>query len=185
MNLKNTLTTHSLNNNLHSYFGYPKIACVDLETTGLSPYIDRIIEIGIVLIEAGRVTEYQWFVNPDQTVSPFIYSFTGIMKDDLDEAHTFREIANQVYDVLDNALFVAHNAAFDSSFLYHSFNRTQIHFNPTTLCTVHLARRVIPGLRSYNLDSVLSGFEIPSHDRHRALPDAQAVFEILQKVKNL
>ncbi len=187
MSLKNILTKPSLKleTDLHSVFGHKKIACVDLETTGLSPTTDRIIEVGIVLIDDNKLTEYQWFIHPQQRISPFIHNFTGIMPEDLADAKTFFELAPEIHSILDGSLFVAHNATFDYSFLYHSFRRAQMEFQTPTLCTVHLARRIIPGLRSYNLDSVLSGLQIPSYDRHRALPDAQAVFEIIKKVKNL
>lgn len=171
--------------NLHTVFGHDKIVCVDLETTGLSPTADRIIEIGVVLIENGQLSEYQWFVHPQTRVSPFIHEFTGIPPDELIQAKSFFELAPEVHSVLSGALFVAHNAAFDYSFLYHSFRRIQMDFTTNTVCTVQLARRIIPGLRSYNLDSVLAGLQIPSFDRHRALPDAQAVFEIIKKAKNL
>lgn len=187
MNLNNTLTKLSLKaeTNLHTVFNHSKIACVDLETTGLSPTTDRIIEVGIVLLHNGKLTEHQWLIHPQQRVTSFIHSFTGISSEDLRDAKTFVEVAPDIHSILDDALFIAHNATFDYSFLYHAFRRVQIDFSPRTVCTVHLARKIIPGLRSYNLDSVLAGLQIPAFDRHRALPDAQAVYEIIKKAKNL
>src|SRR3989344_481164 len=100
---------------------------VDVETTGMNGWRDRIIEIGMLRIEHNKVVdEFKSLVNPETYISPFIESFTGINSNDLQDAPVFSAIKDKVYDLLSDAVFVAHNARFDYSFLKNELKRTGI-----------------------------------------------------------
>jgi len=87
---------------------------VDVETTGASPVHDRIIEIGILRIEKGVVVEtFSSLINPEKRLSPFIIGHTGIQESDLTLAPTFEDVREKVEELLEGAIFVAHNARFD------------------------------------------------------------------------
>jgi DNA polymerase-3 subunit epsilon len=155
-----------------------KWAFVDLETTGGSFTEERITEIGIVIMEEGRVTTvYETLVNPEKSISPFILNLTGIREEDLWRAPRFREIMGTVHGLLADAVFVAHNASFDRGFLRAEFKRCGLDWNPPTLCTVRLSRRLFPQYRRHNLDEVMARFSIPCRARHRALGDAQVLVD--------
>ncbi len=154
------------------------VAYLDLETTGLDPKRNRIIEIGIVMSKDGNITKHHWFVDPGEELPPEIIRFTGITPADISNAPHFSTLADELSELLDGALVVAHNARFDVGFLTESFGREGFSFRPKQLCTVALSRALIPNLTRANLDAVLLALQIPSHDRHRALPDAEAVFDV-------
>lgn len=155
------------------------VAYLDLETTGLDPRRNRIIEIGIVLTSSGTTQKYHWFVDPGDALPPEIIRFTGITEADIAGAPHFSTIAEELLELLTDTVVVAHNARFDVGFLTESFAREGYSFRPKQLCSVALSRALIPNLTRANLDAVLLSLQIPSHDRHRALPDAEAVFDVV------
>ena len=161
-----------------------KWAFVDLETTGGSFDRDRVIEVGIVVMEDGVVTEtYSTLVNPERSVPETILGLTGINGADLPTAPLFSEVALHVKELLEGALFVAHNARFDKGFLKAEFARLGIAFNPPSLCTVRLSRRLYPEYRRHNLDELIARFGIECESRHRALDDAQVLVEFIGHVR--
>lgn len=155
-----------------------KIAFVDVETTGSSPTSDRIIEIGIVRVEDGQVTQtYETLVNPQKHVPPEIEYLTGIKESDLVTAPTFDEVIGKISELLSDCLFVAHNARFDYAFTKNEFRRHRHKFRAKTLCTVKLFRRLFPDLPHHNLDTVIEHFGIECEKRHRAYSDAFVLWE--------
>lgn len=158
----------------------PRLAFVDLETTGLSPDRDRIVEIGIVTVDGDRVSEWSSLVNPGRRVSGFTRSFTGISDDMLACAPRFSEIAGELRQRLDGRLFVAHNARFDHGFLKSEFGRVAIGFEPDVICTVMLSRRLYPQFEDHNLDALMARHSLAAEARHRALPDARLVRDFWQ-----
>jgi DNA polymerase III subunit epsilon len=157
---------------------------VDVETTGMNPVDNRIIEIGIVRVEDGVVVkEYSKLVNPMAHIDPFIQNFTGITPDMIEGAPTFYEIIDEVEEILSNAVFVAHNVRFDYGFVKQEFKRFGKSFSSKQLCTVKLSRQFYPGHRSYSLSALIErhGFVCP--ERHRALDDAKVCFQLLDQIK--
>ena len=135
------------------------LAIVDLETTGLTARYDRIIEIAILRVQNGEVTEtYSSLVDPEMIISPYIEGLTGITNEDLRDAPTFTSIRNDVFRLLDGALFVAHNARFDYGFVREEFRREGIGWSAQCLCTVRLSRRLFPEHRKHSLDSIMDRF---------------------------
>src|SRR5437016_805668 len=97
---------------------------VDVETTGASARFGRIIEIGILRVEHGEVVNtFETLINPGMELSPFITKLTGISQKDLEPAPTFDDIKDEVLELLTDAVFVAHNVAFDYGFIKQEFKR--------------------------------------------------------------
>lgn len=152
------------------------ICFVDIETTGTSARYNRIIEIGILKYKNNKlVKKYSQLINPETTVDPFIENLTGIRNKDLINAPIFKDIKEDILDILDDSIFVAHNVRFDYGFLKNEFKRNGINFNSKHFCTVKLARILYPNLKKYNLDSIIENFNIECKKRHRAFDDAEVI----------
>jgi DNA polymerase III subunit epsilon len=154
---------------------------VDLETTGGSPNHDRIIEIAAVRVRNGQIRErWQSLVNPETTVPPFITGLTGITTGLVANAPRFADVAGVFRDFVGDGVVTAHNASFDLSFLRRELARLDESFAPAaTLCTLKLARRLMPELRSHSLEAMVRALDLPSRRSHRALPDALAAADLL------
>lgn len=153
----------------------------DVETTGLNPATDRIIEIALVKIENLKIIDkFSTLINPETFIPPFITDLTGIRNEDVFTAPKFSEVVLQVRDFLKDSIFVAHNASFDHKFVLHSFLRENIYPpDVQVLCTKLLGRRIIPGLNSYGLSSLTKFLGIKNIKAHRALGDALATAHLL------
>lgn len=157
-------------------------AIVDLETTGGNSNSERIIEIGIILHDGKqKIGEYTTLVNPEKEISAFISTFTGITNAMVKHAPKFEDIAHTVAELLENNVFVAHNARFDYHFLRSEFKRLNIPFSKKILCTVQYTRKVFPHKKSYSLGNICKELEIPIDNRHRAFGDALATAYLLEK----
>ncbi|MEM9546749.1 MAG: exonuclease domain-containing protein [Bacteroidota bacterium] len=160
-------------------------AVVDLETTGGIAKRDKITEIGIVIFDGKEVIKtYQTLVNPGRSIPPEITRITGITNEMVTDAPFFYEVAKDVVELTEGAIFVAHNVRFDYSFLKEQFASLGYTFTKRQLCTVRLSRRAFPGLRSYSLGNLIRHFNIEVGARHRALDDALATAELLKKILN-
>jgi DNA polymerase III subunit epsilon len=154
------------------------VAFVDLETTGGNPAYHRVIEVGVVAAGAGGL-EYEWstLVNPGIWIPYGVQQLTGITEEMVASAPAFEDIAAQLAAGFAGRLFVAHNARFDYGFLREEFRRSGIGFESRVACTVRLSRRVNPGMRRHNLDMLIAHLGLNITRRHRALPDAQALWQ--------
>jgi DNA polymerase-3 subunit epsilon len=157
---------------------------VDLETTGGSAAYDRITEVGIVRVSNGElIEEWSSLVNPDCRISPYIEAFTGISNEMVADAPRFAEIAAAVRQKLKGAVFIAHNARFDYSFLRAEFLKCEIGFGAQVLCTVKLSRRLFPEFARHNLDAVMERNGLTCGARHRALGDAKVLRDFWTKLR--
>jgi DNA polymerase-3 subunit epsilon len=155
------------------------VACVDLETTGGMAVHHRIIEVGIVLLEDGRVVEaWSSLVNPGVRIPPSIEAFTGIGNDMVADAPSFEELRTEVRRRLEGRLFVAHNARFDYGFVRNEYRRLGEKFAAPVLCTVRLSRTLFREYPRHNLDALIERYGLACGQRHRALGDA-AVLPLL------
>jgi DNA polymerase-3 subunit epsilon len=155
---------------------------VDIETTGLSPVRDRVIEVAAIRVEKGKIVEtYEQLINPEMILPNDITLLTGITNQTIEKAPRFFDIIDDLSRLMKDSLFVAHNARFDYGFIKHEYKRYEEHFFPKQLCTVKLFRVLVPGLSHYNLDSLISYFAIDIPHRHRALSDATALWEFIKK----
>ena len=157
-------------------------AVVDVETTGGRPGGgDRITEIAIVEVRGGTIVdEYSSLVNPGRSIPPMIVRLTGITSPMVLAAPYFEHIAAEVQRRLSDRVFVAHNVGFDYGFVRYELQEALGDASlGSTLCTVRMARGLIPRLRRRNLDELARHFGIPIHARHRAHGDALATARVL------
>jgi len=162
-------------------------AVVDVETTGGRPDSgDRITEIAVVTVRDGAVTNvFETLVNPERFIPPFITRLTNISWEMVRDKSPFRDVCADVLRELDGNVFVAHNASFDWRFVSAEVARsTGRELTGRRLCTVRLARRLLPQLRSRSLDWVARHYavEIPAGMRHRAAGDALATAHCLLRL---
>lgn len=156
-------------------------AFVDVETTGSTATYGQIIEIAIIRVEDGSITDaYQTLLRPDRGLSPFITDITGITDAILTDAPSFADVAPRIKEMLDGAVFVAHNARFDYAFVKSEFRRLGISWNARTLCTVKLSRRLYAHERHHNLDALIERHGLPMENRHRAHDDAMAMIDFIR-----
>ncbi|MCC7514039.1 MAG: GIY-YIG nuclease family protein [Bacteroidia bacterium] len=159
-------------------------AVVDIETTGGSlKQGSRITEVAVV-IHNGTTIEHRFstLINPETDIPSFIIGLTGITNELVENAPCFKEIAGQLLQLLDGKIFVAHNASFDFSFIKAEFKRCGIDFNAEVLCTCSLSRKFFPGFGSYSLGNLTKNLGIVLEGHHRAMNDAIAASEILEKL---
>ncbi len=161
----------------------PRLTFIDVETTGYSPVNARVIEIGILRVEDGHLTKtFKSLVSPGVYIPPEITLLTGIHPSELDSAPTFYALKDTIRELLEDSIFVAHNAKFDYSFIQEEFLRIGETFTSKILCTARLSRRLFPSFRHHNLDSIIERFGITCESRHRAFDDAKVLWEFIQKI---
>jgi DNA polymerase-3 subunit epsilon len=161
---------------------HPRLAFVDLETTGGTATEDRITEIGIIEVDQDGVREWSSLVNPQRHIPEFIQSLTGISDAMVQDAPTFSELADDIQARLADRIFIAHNARFDHGFLKNEFKRTGHDFRPPVLCTVRLSRKLFPGFARHNLDSLAERHRLEVTERHRALGDARLIWQFWRHI---
>jgi DNA polymerase-3 subunit epsilon len=156
------------------------LAFIDVETTGLNPAVDRIAEIGIVFVDGGVVEHWTTLVKTSPTRDARFSSDLDALE--LRAMATFGELAIEVAGRLAGRLLVAHNARFDHAFLRAEFARARIDFSPQVLCSVMLSRKLSPHLPHHDLDSLIEHYGLRAQTRHRALPDADLVWQWWQAI---
>lgn len=149
---------------------------VDVETTGAAAGSSRMLEIGALRVEKGSVTAtYQQVLDPEEPVPAWITGLTGIAPHDTQGMPLFGDIAARLVELFEDAVFVAHNAAFDYSFFQAEFRRAGMFFAMDKLCTVRLSRALFPTERSHRLDEVIRRHGYVVANRHRAYDDAEVL----------
>jgi len=150
-------------------------AIVDIETTGGNPKGGGITEIAVVIHDGQRIIhEYQTLINPKMAVPAYITGLTGIDSYMLKDAPYFEVISDELFELLQGRVFVAHQVNFDFSFIREAFLKVGKELDSPKLCTVRLSRKIFPGLGSYSLGRICEQQKIPILARHRAMGDAKA-----------
>jgi DNA polymerase-3 subunit epsilon len=155
---------------------------VDVETTGTRAWHgDRVTEIAAVVVRDGEVQDvFETLVNPQRPIPPFISALTNITWAMVKNAPVFRDVCARLLSVMEGHVFVAHNAAFDWRFVTAEVSRASGHrLGGRQLCTVRLARKLLPHLRSRSLDHVAYHYGVNIAARHRAGGDAMATARVL------
>ena len=147
-----------------------EFVCIDLETTGLNPHADTIIEVGAVRFRNGEVLHrYQTFVNPGRRIPAFIQQLTSISPAQIERAPAFHQVAGQFADFVGDLPIIGHNVAFDLNFLEsHRLPLPNRSYNTWDLASVFL-----PTLPEYNLGALARHFGIDHSQAHRAHADAE------------
>jgi len=161
-----------------------EFSVLDVETTGLSARNNRVIEIGIVKIKRLKITDkFTKLINPGCDIPYFITQFTGISNSDVASSPSFTETAEEIENFIGNSTISGHNLSFDESFLRYEFIRNGYEpLSNLNVCTLKLARKVFPSLKSKSLASVTHHLKVRNKDSHRALSDAEATANILIKL---
>ena len=156
-------------------------AVVDIETTGGHAASNGITEISIYLHDGEKIVgHYETLINPDQDIPYFITGLTGITNEMVANAPRFSEVAERIFTLLQDNVFVAHNVNFDYSFVKHQLGECGYELNANKLCTVRLSRKIFPGLPSYSLGNLCGNLGIKIESRHRADGDARATVTLLE-----
>jgi DNA polymerase-3 subunit epsilon len=158
-------------------------AIVDIETTGGYAAANGITEISIHIFDGNTVIDkFETLINPGQPIPYYITAMTGISDKLVANAPPFKEVAEKIFNILQDKIFIAHNVNFDYSFVKSHLKEAGFDLNSKKLCTVRLSRKIFPGFPSYSLGKLCQSLGITIIDRHRAGGDTAAtvkVFELL------
>ena len=158
---------------------------LDLETTGLHPKQDRIIEIGAVKVEGGRqIASFQSLIYPGRKLTEQVCTLTGIQDSMLEDAPEAEEIIPRLLEFIGEDVLVGHRILFDFAFVKRAAVNQKLHFEKEGIDTLKLSRKFLPQLESRRLSCLCKHFGF-SHQAHRALGDAQAASTLYLKLKEL
>ena len=163
-------------------------AVLDVETTGTrAAEDDRVTDVAVVLVQGNRrELVFESLVNPGRSIPYYITTMTGISDAMVKDAPSFDGIADDLLQVLSGRVFTAHNARFDWGFIDSEVKRARgLALMGSRMCTVKLARALLPELPSRGLDSLQEYFNIPNEARHRARGDALATADLLTRLLDM
>lgn len=159
----------------------PMYAIVDIETTGGHAAAYGITEIAVYIHDGKRIIKhFETLINPQQSIPRYITALTGINDGMVADAPAFEDIAETLFELLNEHIFIAHNVNFDYSFIRHHLKKAGYELTARKLCTVRLGRKVFPGLPSYSLGNLCRSLELPIENRHRAGGDALATVKLFE-----
>jgi len=160
---------------------------VDVEATHERRTPARIIEIGAYRVRGNEILDsFETLVNPETIVPRFLANLTGITTEMLLTAPKFADVADDWLAFIGDAVLVAHNANFDLPLMNREIGRVfpGYRLRNAHLCTVDLARRLVPGVESHGLDSLVAYFGFEVSRRHRAADDALATARVFLRLLN-
>ncbi|CAG5080333.1 exonuclease domain-containing protein [Parvicella tangerina] len=156
-----------------------EFAIVDIETTGSQLGPDCITEIGVVITDGVKeLHRYETLINPQARIPRFITHLTGITEEMVEDAPVFEEVAEDIYELLNERIFVAHNVNFDYKIVKSHMERAGFSIPSKRLCTVRLSRKIIPGYPSYSLGKLTASLGFKHSNAHRAMGDAEVTAEL-------
>ena len=156
---------------------------LDLETTGLEPKRDRIIEIGAVKVSNGVVIgEYTTLIDPQLEIPERISKLTGISNDMVQGKPLIQKVLGEFLEFCGDLPLLGHNILFDYSFVKHQAVNCGLEFEKEAVDTLKIARAVLPDLPSRSLQNLRQHFEIPQGDAHRALEDARTTYHLYERL---
>ena len=153
---------------------------MDLETTGLDPVANEIIEIGALKVESGEIKDiFNKLIKPAVTPSSEITKITGINNEMLEGMPSIKEVMPDFLQFIGTSTLIAHNADFDIPFLNESLQRTlKKILDNKVICTLKTSRALLPNLENHKLHTVAHYFNIPISGRHRAIGDCEATYQV-------
>lgn len=156
--------------------------CVlDLETTGFSPRLEKITEIGVMKYQDGKVIDkFSCFVNPEKSIPPRVVEVTGITDDMVRNAETIDKVFPKLLEFIKDSVLVAHNAEFDVGFLRHVAKELGYEFDFTYLDTLSLAYELFPEYKTYKLGRIAKNLGIKVDVAHRALDDVDTTVKVFK-----
>ncbi len=156
------------------------IVAFDTETSGVYPWIDDVVEIGLVRWRKGQIIEeFQTFCRPKKPMSDFVIGIHGISNAMVADAEPATTFVPKLHELMSNALVFAHHAPFDLGFITPLFENTNHVFPDSKLfCSSLLARKLIRGSPNHKLQTLVKHLSIPVMQAHRALDDARACLHV-------
>lgn len=160
---------------------------VDIETTGLSPVYDEIIEIGAIKVKDNKLAEqYNQLIKIDKSLSPFITNLTGITDEMLKGGKLPQTVLEEFVNFVGDNVIIGHNVNFDLGFLCNKCKK-YLNYNLTNdyIDTLYLARRLVPDSINYKLGTLAKLFNISYEGAHRGLKDVEITYEVYNHLRNL
>lgn len=164
-----------------SIMSHQPIVFVDVETTGLSARDGHILEIGVVRVQDNKiVATYNKLLHPGVEVPWFITNLTGITNNDVSSSPQFAQVADELEQLFEGAVFAAHNVSFDYGFFSEEYRRLGHKINMDRFCTAKLSRTLHPQHKGHSLDKIIlrGGYSVTN--RHRAYDDAYVLYQFYQ-----
>ncbi len=159
--------------------------CLDLETTGLNPKTDKIIEIGAVKVRNGEIIDsFETFVAPERKLEQRIVELTGITDEMLENAPSKEEVIPKFIQFAGEDILLGHSVLFDYSFMKRAAVNCKLTFERQGIDTLKIARKFLPELESRSLGFLCSHYQI-AHNAHRAMADAIATVNLYKKLCEL
>lgn len=159
---------------------------LDVETSGLSPDNDKIIEIGMAKILDGElIDKYSALINPKRVIPPNIVELTGITQDMLDDKPVIEELIDDILEFIGDYPILGHNVNFDYGFLKKAAVNSGHTFEKQGIDTLKLARRLLPEVEHKNLDYLCSYFGIDAGNSHRAYDDAVSAWKLFMRLYSI
>jgi len=166
---------------LTDIFNLKDYVVLDVETTGLSQKTEDIIEIALVKVIDGEMTnQFTSLVKPGKTLSPRIVSLTGLTDSMLEDAPAFSDIAEDVERFIGKSIVLAHNAVFDLGFLSEALTKCGIKHSFQYLDTVKIAKMAYRNLKNYKLETLISELGLAEKQSHRAMDDVRCTLKLYQ-----
>lgn len=158
---------------------------VDIETTGLNPAQNEIIEIAAMKVdENGEISSFQTLIHPNQPISSFITNLTGITNDMVKDACDITIALKQFDQFIENYTIIGHNVSFDLRFLRYNYKKyLKKSLVNASLDTLYLSRKYLPNLYNHKLDTVAKYFHLDDSNHHRALADVKMTLDIYHYIK--
>ncbi len=149
--------------------------CIDIETTGLSPIYDDIIEVsGIRVIDGKTTATFSETINIGRPLPPFITALTGITDKELEKSNSAENVLTRFCSFVGGDILLGHNVNFDINFLYDKcLDKTGILFENDFVDTLKIGKRLLPHLKHHKLDDLADYYSIPPRTLHRALGDCE------------
>ncbi len=173
--------TQSEIKNINKYFPDGLIA-LDLETSGLSPLVDEIIEIAAIKVVGNKIETFESLVKPKNPIPEFTTKIHGITDDMVKDSPSIEEVLPKFLEFSGNTPLVAHNAKFDIGFIVFAMHQQKIELHKAKVfCSCKLSRKYVKGSENHKLSSLCKHFEIPLKNHHRALDDTIACLRVFAK----
>lgn len=160
---------------------------IDLETTGLSPVYDRIIEFGAIKVRNGEIIEtFSSLVNSDGVyVDSYITGLTGISQEAIDSAPDIADVLPCFLDFIGNDILIGHNINFDINFIYdEAIRQTHSYFSNDFIDTMRISRRLFRDEKHHRLSDLCKRYNLDYSSAHRALDDCKLVYECFNRLRN-
>ncbi|NSF18073.1 3'-5' exonuclease [Coprococcus comes] len=155
--------------------------CFDLETTGLDPLYNEIIEIGALKVRDGKVAErFMEFIHPQEEISPMITNLTGITNEMVANARPADTVISDFLEFCEDDVLIGHNVGFDYSFMKSGASNLGLTFEKFGIDTFKIAQRTLKSLPSKSLSSLCEYYQIENKAAHRAYYDALATAKLYQ-----